>query len=58
MRSVGDAVAIVVGESEKAVDKALNMIKVKYTVLEPVLDFRSRWITRCSCILRMTGHPA
>ena len=40
MRSVGDAVAIVVGESEKAVDKALNMIKVKYTVLEPVLDFR------------------
>jgi putative selenate reductase molybdopterin-binding subunit len=40
VRSVGDAVAIVVGESEKAVDKALNMIKVKYTVLEPVLDFR------------------
>ena len=29
VRSVGDAVAIVVGESEKAVDKALNMIKVK-----------------------------
>ena len=29
-----------VGESEKAVDKALNMIKVKYTILEPVLDFR------------------
>ena len=40
VRSVGDAVAIVVGESEKAVDKALNMIKVKYTILEPVLDFR------------------
>ena len=40
LESVGDAVAIVVGESEKAVDKALNMIKVKYTILEPVLDFR------------------
>ena len=38
VRSVGDPVAIVVGETERAVDKALNMIKVKYQVLEPVLD--------------------
>ena len=40
VRSVGDAVAIVAGEAEKAVDKALRVIKVKYQVLEPVLDFR------------------
>ena len=40
VRSVGDAVAIVAGETEKAVDKALHVIKVKYQVLEPVLDFR------------------
>ena len=40
VRSVGDAVAIVAGETEKAVDKALRVIKVKYQVLEPVLDFR------------------
>lgn len=39
VRSVGDPVAIVAGESEKAVDKALKLIKVKYQVLEPVLDF-------------------
>lgn len=40
VRCVGDPVAIVVGENEKAVDKALRLIKVKYQVLEPVLDFR------------------
>lgn len=40
VRSVGDAVAIVAGETEKAVDKALRVIKVKYQVLDPVLDFR------------------
>lgn len=39
MRFVGDAAAIVAGETEKAVDCALKMIKVKYKVLEPVLDF-------------------
>jgi len=39
VRCVGDAVAIVAGETEKAVDRALKIIKVKYTVLEPVLDF-------------------
>lgn len=41
MRFVGDAAAIVAGDSEKAVDRALRLIKVKYQVLEPVLDFRT-----------------
>lgn len=39
VRFVGDAVAIVAGETEKAVDKAMKIIKVKYQVLEAVLDF-------------------
>ena len=38
VRFVGDAVAIVAGETEEAVDKALKRIKVKYRVDEPVLD--------------------
>ena len=41
VRFVGDAVAIVAGETEAAVDRALKLIKVKYQVLEPVLDFRT-----------------
>lgn len=40
VRFVGDAVAIVAGETEKAVDKAMRLIKVQYQVLEPVLDPR------------------
>ncbi len=40
LRYVGDAVAIVAGDNHKAVDKALKLIKVKYTVLEPVLNLR------------------
>lgn len=39
VRFVGDPVAIVAGETEKAVDKALSLIKVKYEVLKPILDF-------------------
>ena len=39
VRFVGDVVAIVAGKTEKAVDKALSLIKVKYNVLEAVLDF-------------------
>ena len=39
VRFVGDPVAIVAGENEEAVKKALKLIKVKYEVLEPVLDF-------------------
>lgn len=38
VRFVGDAVAIVAGETEEAVDRALRLVKVKYEVLEPVLD--------------------
>lgn len=41
VRYVGDPVAIVAGETEKAVDRALKMIKVRYQVLEPVLDFHT-----------------
>lgn len=40
LRFVGDPVAIVAGKTEEAVKKALKLIKVKYKVLEPVLDFR------------------
>lgn len=39
VRYVGDPVAIVAGRDERTVDKALRMIKVKYELLEPVLDF-------------------
>lgn len=39
VRYVGDAVAIVAGENEKVVDRALRLLKVKYEILEPVLDF-------------------
>ncbi len=41
LRYVGDPVAIVAGDTEKAVEKAMGLIKVKYEVLEPVLDFRT-----------------
>lgn len=41
LRFVGDPVAIVAGENEKAVDKALKLIKVQYEVLEPVLDLHT-----------------
>ncbi len=40
MRYMGDAAAIVAGESEEAVDHAMGLIRVEYEVLEPVLDFR------------------
>ncbi len=40
LRFVGDPVAIVAGQTEEAVDRALKMIKVEYEVLEPILDFR------------------
>ncbi len=41
LRFVGDAVAILAGETEKAVDKAMKLVKVQYEVLEPVLDFHT-----------------
>lgn len=40
LRFVGDPVAILAGESEEVVDRAMKLIKVEYEVLEPVLDFR------------------
>ncbi len=41
VRFVGDVVAIIAAETEKAACKAMNLIKVEYDVLEPVLDFRT-----------------
>lgn len=59
VRYNGDIVAIVAGENEKAVNKAMKLIKVKYDVLPAVLDFRTakdnktlvhpeeNWIANC-----------
>ncbi len=41
VRYVGDPVAIVAGENEACVDRALRILKVEYEVLPAVLDFRS-----------------
>ena len=41
VRFVGDAVAIIAAETEKAALKAMKLIKVKYEVLDAVLDFRT-----------------
>ena len=38
VRFVGDAVAIVAGETEEAVDKAIKRIRVDYRVETPILD--------------------
>ena len=40
VRFVGDPVAIIAAEDEKAALKAMKLIKVKYEVLDAVLDFR------------------
>ena len=59
VRFNGDVVAIVAGETAKAVDRALKLIKVKYNVLPAVNDFRTamdnpvlvhpedNWIANC-----------
>jgi len=39
VRYVGDEVLAVVGSSEAVCQKALDLIKVEYEVLEPILDF-------------------
>jgi CO/xanthine dehydrogenase Mo-binding subunit len=39
VRFVGDAVAIVAGETEEAVERAMKVIKVDYQVETPILDF-------------------
>ena len=41
VRFVGDAVAIVAAETEKAAEDALKLLKVKYNVLTPVLDLHT-----------------
>ena len=41
VRFVGDAVAIVAGADEVCVDRAMRLFRVKYQVLEPVLDFHT-----------------
>jgi len=41
VRFSGDAVAIIAAENEKAALKAMQLIKVRYEVLEAVLDFRT-----------------
>lgn len=41
LRFVGDVVAIVSAENEKAADRALKLIKVQYEVLEAILDFHT-----------------
>ena len=41
VRFAGDAVAIIAAETEKAALKAMKLIKVKYEILQPVLDFRT-----------------
>ena len=38
LRYVGDPVAIVAGKDEACVKKAMKLIKVKYQVLQPILD--------------------
>ena len=39
VRFVGDVVAIIAAENEKAALKAMKLIKVNYKIMEPVLDF-------------------
>ena len=41
LRFVGDPVAIIAAENEKAARKAQKLIKVEYEVLDAVLDFRT-----------------
>lgn len=41
VRFVGDVVAIVAAENEKAAEKALKLIKVKYEILDAILDFHT-----------------
>lgn len=59
LRFVGDPVAIIAGQTEEAVDRAMKVIKVEYDVLEPILDLRNakdneilihpeeNWIANC-----------
>lgn len=54
---MGDAVAIVAGETEAAVDKALKIIKVKYQVLDAILDFHDAKDNKILIHPKITGNP-
>lgn len=41
VRFSGDVVAIIAAETEKAALKAMKLVKVKYQILEAILDFRT-----------------
>lgn len=41
VRHVGDAAAIIAAVTEEIAEKALNLIKVEYDILDPVLDFET-----------------
>ena len=55
LRYVGDPVAIVAAENEKAAIKAIKLIKVKYNVLEPLLDPRKAKTMKYLFILKIAG---
>ena len=55
VRFVGDPVAIVAGETEEAVDKALKRIKVKYRVRKQFWISTQPRIIPFWCTRRMTG---
>ena len=56
VRFIGDAVAIVAGETEDAVDKALKRIKVQYRVEAPVWICIKQKIIRFLYIRKKTGN--
>ena len=56
VRYVGDPVAIVAGENEACVDKALKMLKVEYEVLPAVLDFHTAKDNEVWYIRKTTGR--
>lgn len=58
LRFIGDAVAIVAGETEAAVDLAMKRIKVKYRVEPPVLDMHTARIIRFWFTRKKTGNPS
>ena len=58
VRYVGDPVAIVAGKDERCVDKAMKMIKVKYQLLEPVLEQIARFDILAPRGIMVAEHPA
>ena len=56
VRFSGDAVAIIAAETEKAALKAMKLIKVKYQILEAVLDYQVIRQGEGSALLDITLH--